>query len=182
MKVIYYLLIPSILMLLIQNAHAQSVVSVRYGMVEDVQTVKKDSKHAGGALAGGAIGALLAGPRHRPAKIIGSAAAGAAIQGAATSGELQQYTVKLQGGSVVKISTEQVDIRMGDCVSVEQGEHANIRRVSTVHCEAKEKVDPPPHHVSAADNCQKAKDELTKAESDDEVENAIKKVRVLCED
>jgi len=35
---------------------------------------------------------------------------------------------------------------------------------------------------AAASNCQSAKDELTKAQTDDAVELAVKKVRVLSED
>ena len=86
-------------------------------------------------------------------------------------------------GGVIKISTEQQDIRIGDCVAVELGPHANIRRVSTIHCETKKQTaSPPPHHQSAADNCLKAKNELASAQTDDEVNNAIKKVRILCED
>ena len=162
---------------------AGTAVSIRYGVVKDAQTVGKERRHAGGAVVGGVMGAILSGPRRRPLKIIGSAAAGAAIQSAATSGQLQQYTVNLMDGGVVKVSTEQQEIRIGDCVAVELGQHANIRRVSTFHCETKVKmVSPPPHHQSAADNCLKAKNELASAKTDDEVNNAIKKVRILCED
>ena len=42
--------------------------------------------------------------------------------------------------------------------------------------------EPADHHVAAADNCQKAKDELNTANTDDEIEMAVIKVRTLCED
>ena len=85
-------------------------------------------------------------------------------------------------GGQASITTEQTDIREGDCVSVEQGDHANIRRVSSYHCETNTESKPPEHHAAAASNCQSAKDELTKAQTDDAVELTVKKVRVLCED
>jgi hypothetical protein len=113
---------------------------------------------------------------------MGSAAAGAAIQGAATGSVAQQYTVQLRNGGQAIVSTEQQEIRQGDCVSVEQGQHANIRRVSDIHCEERHKTTIPEHHESSANNCQLAKDELTKAQTDESIDHAAKKVRVLCED
>ena len=162
-------------------SHAASAVQIDYGVVESVGTTTKDAKHAGGALAGGLIGGLIGPKRHQGLRVVAGAGIGAAVQGSATSGTLQQYSVKLNSGSQVIISTEQQDIRSGDCVSVEQGEHANIRRVSSYQCETKNKS-AEPHHVSSADNCQLAKDELNKADTDQAITNAAKKVRVLCED
>jgi outer membrane lipoprotein SlyB len=156
-------------------------VTIQYGTVEHVETVSKDASHAGGALAGGVVGALL-GRRHRLAKVAVGAAAGAAIQGAATSGTLQQYAVKMNYGGDIRISTEQTDIRTGDCVVVEQGEHANIRRVSSIHCEPPGTKTAPQHHQDAAGTCQVAKKELAAAETDETVKLAAQKVRILCED
>jgi hypothetical protein len=165
------------------HATAQTAIMMQYGTVSSVQLVKKDSKHAGGALAGGMMGALIAGPRHRGLKIVGSAAAGAAVQGAVTGGQVQMYTVAMVNGGVVQITSEQQDMRPGDCVVVEQGQHANIRRVGSINCESLNRPKTPPeHHTAAAESCEAAKQELVKAESDDEVDRAVKKVRTLCED
>ena len=49
-----------------------------------------------------------------------------------------------------------------------------IQRIKLTGCDE--------HHQSAADNCQLAKNELTKAETDKAITNAAKKFRVLCED
>lgn len=167
----------------VHGVFAASAVSINYGMVESVRTVQHEGKHAGGALAGGLLGAAVAGPRHRGLKIATSAVAGAAIQGAMTSGTAQQYTVRLVGGGQSVVTTEQQDIREGDCVAVEQGEHANIRRVSAFHCEQKKQASKPrADHQARADSCQAAKAELVKADADDEVDIAVKKVRILCED
>jgi outer membrane lipoprotein SlyB len=159
-----------------------SATSISYGTVASAISVDKESKHGGGALIGGLMGAALAGPRHRGLKIMGSAAAGAAIQGSATGYKGMQYTVKLVSGGQVVVTTEQQDIREGDCVTVEQGDHANIRRASSVHCEPPGTTTAPAHHVAASDSCQIAKTELTNATTDDAIDRAVKKVRVLCED
>ena len=177
-------LIASVFLTLTVNAAAEAddtVISIQYGIVKAVQTVEKDSKHAGGALAGGVIGALIGPSRHRGLRVAAGAATGAAIEGHATSGTLQQYAVDLGSGGTIEISTEQDDIRVGDCVSIEQGQHANIRRVGSINCESQQQT-PPDHHVSGASNCEKAKNELSGAQTDDEVDRAIAKVRTLCED
>jgi len=114
-------------------------------------------------------------------KIAGSAAAGGAIQGAATSGVEQAYNVALVGGGAVVVTTEQQDIREGDCVAVAQGRYANIQRVGSYHCEAARPYEAPAHHAQAASACDDAKAELSAAETDDAVDIAVKKVRALCE-
>ena len=114
--------------------------------------------------------------------MVAGAGIGAAVQGSATGGTVQQYSVKLNSGGQTIISTELQDIRTGDCVSIEQGDSANIRRVSSYHCETKNTTSIPEHHESAASNCGIAKNELAKAETDDAITNAAKKVRILCED
>ena len=163
-------------------ASSTQAVTINYGVVTSVGTVQKDSKHAGGALAGGMIGAMIGPRRHRGLRMAAGAAAGAAVQGAATSGILQQYAVALVGGGTSIVSTEQTDIRPGDCVSVEQGQYANIRRVGTIHCDGAGPDNPPEHHVTVANSCDTVKNELAHAETDEQIEIAMKKVRILCED
>jgi outer membrane lipoprotein SlyB len=161
---------------------AGSVAMIKYGKVEGVQTVKKDASHAGGAAVGGLAALAFGRGPHRMLKVAASAAAGAAIQGAATSGTLMQYTVRLIDGPEIKVSTEQPDIRMGDCVAVESGQYTNIRRVGSVHCEATVQPNPAPaHHQSVANDCETARAELANAKTDDAVDLAVKKVRGLCE-
>jgi hypothetical protein len=79
-----------------------------------------------------------------------------------------------------RIGFRQGDIRDGDCVSIEQGQHANIRRVSSVHCEQQTST-PPAHHAQAAEECDLAKQALIAADTDKALDIAIRKVRVLCE-
>ena len=169
----------AMLCLTVSVIHAQSV-TIQYGTVKGSTTVTEKSRHAGGALAGGVLGALIGPSRHRGLRVLAGAGIGAAVEGSATGGTLQQYTVALNNGGTTIINTEQSEIRIQDCVAIEQGEHDNIRRVSSIHCEIK--TESPEHHESAATNCQAAKDELSAAQSDDEVTIAGKKVRILCED
>ena len=161
---------------------AATAITINYGVVESAVTTTEDSKHAGGALAGGLMGALIGPKRHRGLRVVAGAGIGAAVQGSATGGTVEQYSVKLNSGGQTIISTELQDIRIGDCVSIEQGDKANIRRVSSYHCETKNTTSIPEHHESAAINCEMAKNELAKAETDDAITNAAKKVRILCED
>lgn len=161
---------------------ADTAVTINYGIVQSVSTVTEESSHAGGAVAGGLIGGLIGPKRHRGLRIVTGAAVGAAAQGSATGGTAQKYTVKLNSGVEEAITTEQTDIRSGDCVSIEQGDNANIRRVSSIHCETKNTTLIPEHHASDASNCDLAKNELIKADTEDEIDVAVKKVRVLCED
>ena len=158
---------------------AETAITINYGTVTAVSTIEEQSKHAGGAVAGGLLGAAFAGPRRHGLKIATSAAAGAAIQGAATGGTVQQYNITLVTGGTELISTEQVDIRVDDCVAVEQGEHTNLRRVGSAYCDGTHEGDPPKQQQDAAGNCDAAKDELAQADTDDEVDIAVEKVRVL---
>ena len=116
-----YLFYTSLLLLAFMvkpAAYAASAVTINYGTVKSVTTVEQEASHAGGAIAGGLLGAAIAGPRHRALKIGASAAAGAAVQGAATSGTTTQISVNLVDGGVVNITSEQQDFRVGDCVMV----------------------------------------------------------------
>jgi hypothetical protein len=163
-------------------SHAATAITINYGVVENAVTTTEKSSHAGGALAGGLMGALIGPRRHRGLRMVAGAGIGAAIEGSSTGGTVQQYSVKLNSGGQTIISTELSDIRTGDCVSIETGGTANIRRVSSYHCEVKNTTSIPEHHKAAASNCDLAKNELAKAETDDAITNAAKKVRILCED
>jgi outer membrane lipoprotein SlyB len=154
-------------------------VSLQYGTVKAVESVQAQSRHARGAILGGIGGAVLA-HGHPGLGALAGGLIGGSIEGHRTGKQtLRQYTISLAGGGAIVIDTEQRDIVLGDCVVVEQGQYANIRRVSGINCQVKQQ---PEHHVSAAGNCQKAKDELNEAKTSAEVENAVIKVRTLCED
>jgi outer membrane lipoprotein SlyB len=170
------------LLLSVTAAQAQVAgesLKLEYGTVDAVKTVQAQGSRAGGTIIGGLAGAAIA-HDHRGLGMIAGGLLGGGIEKRHTSKDtLEQYTVKLMDGGVVVIVTEQENMVVGDCVVVEQGQYANIRRVSSINCAIKQQ---PEHHVSAASNCQKAKDELNNAKTDKAIEQAVIKVRTLCED
>lgn len=89
--------------------------------------------------------------------------------------------MKLLDGSSVTITTEQGQIDVGDCVTVERGESANIRRVSQVHCQSRDAT-PSDEHLKEAGECEAAKAAMLDAETSDALEAAVRKARLLCEE
>jgi outer membrane lipoprotein SlyB len=181
MKTIYILLVVSAMVLggnvaLAQQA-GQSVV-LQYGTVEGVKTVQNDGKRAAGTAVGGLAGGIIA-KDHRGLGMLAGGLIGGRIEKHHTEGTLDQYTVRLKTGATLVVNSDQNDLIVGDCVVVEQGQYTNVRRVSSINCHLDQK---PAHHVSAANNCQLAKDELNSAKTDKEIESAVIKVRTLCED
>ena len=77
--------------------------------------------------------------------------------------------------------TDQTGMRMGDCVSVEQGRSGNIRRVSSVHCESRD-AEPTAEHRAEAAECAQAKQELANAADEAAFDLALRKARILCEE
>ena len=96
-----------------------------------------------------------------------------------------QHTVRLNNGTSIAVVTDHHNIVVGDCVAVEQGRHANIRRVSPVMCNinADHPAYPDLHaaNVAEADECHQAKQELLKATTEQETDIGYKKMRALCE-
>jgi outer membrane lipoprotein SlyB len=139
-----------------------------------------------GALLGGAAGYAIgkgssSGKKRRG--ILAGGAAGGLIGNRATKGTNKgyEYTVKLMAGNSISITTEQGRIDVGDCVTVERGESANIRRASEVHCQAKD-TRPSAEHVVEARECEAAKAAMLDAETTEVLEAAVDKARVLCEE
>jgi outer membrane lipoprotein SlyB len=182
MKILFSTITAVALVLSASSALAQQAgqsVSLQYGKVVKVDIVEDPGQRAGGTVVGGLAGAALA-RDHRGLGAIAGGLIGGGIEKHATKKMLQQYTVELRGdaGATV-VLTEQHDLVVGDCVVVEQGKYANIRRVSSVNCEVQQQ---PAHHARDASSCDKAKDELVAAKTDEAVQQAVTKVRTLCED
>jgi outer membrane lipoprotein SlyB len=181
MRTIYILLVVSTMLLAGNVALAQQAgqsVVLQYGTVEAVKTVQNDGKRAAGTAVGGLAGGLIA-KDHRGLGMIAGGLIGGGIEKHHTAGTLNQYSVTLMTGATMVVNSDQNDLIVGDCVVVEQGQYTNVRRVSSINCHLNQK---PEHHVSAANNCQLAKDELNSAKTDKEIESAVIKVRTLCED
>mgnify|MGYP001817222257 CR=1 FL=1 len=136
---------------------------------------------------GGALG-LLAASTGSTATQIAGAAVGAglgALVAKETAGKGQRYTIKLVSGSDIAIFTEQTNLVAGDCVSVEQGEHTNLRRLSSVNCSTS-----PSHpayqsmhssNTQSAGDCLRAKQDVLNRKTKEETDITLRKMRALCE-
>jgi outer membrane lipoprotein SlyB len=153
-------------------------VTLQYGTVESVSVVHNDGKRAAGTAIGGIAGGVIA-HDHRGLGMLAGGLIGGSVEKHHTAGTLNQYSVKLLTGPVTIVNSDQNDLIVGDCVVVETGQYTNVRRVSSINCHVDQQ---PEHHVDAAANCQAAKDELNNANTNDAIEQAVIKVRTLCED
>ncbi len=162
-------------------------VSINYGIVEDIGRKKVDSAAPGGAVLGGIIGAATSGHHHR-----GKNAAIGALSGGVLSAILQGnrdayvYQVEMVDGGEKAIMTEQNTARVGDCVAVEEGRLANIRRVSSAHCEHSTHPARQDYMVHARANenaaeCHVAKEMALKATTEKDMDIALKKVQIFCD-
>ena len=167
--------------------------TVEYGVVTNVNAIEVDKDKSnlamgGGGLLGGVVGYAVgkgssAGKKRRG--IILGAAGGALLgkEAAKDTGKVKayEYKVSLIEGDSVSIATEQGHIDVGDCVTVERGESANIRRVSQVHCQDKD-TEPTTEHVTEAKECAAGKAAIADAKTDEAIVDAVEKARELCEE
>ena len=169
---------------------AGQMASIRHGTVVGMQTVDLNNADAlKGALVGGAFGAALTrsskGSSRRERNAIIGAVLGAAA-GAASRKTGRLYSVRINEGTVLQIVTEQTEIRINDCVIVEEaGGRANIRRTALSACEvASESLMNEPDIQAElqeeAAECTVAKEQLINAETDEQMEFAVRKIQILC--
>ena len=150
----------------------------------------KDDSVAKGALVGGAIGLAAgsgkSGKEKRKRTAIG-ATAGGLLGSAKKNPKGMQYAVRTGEGTVVHVVTDQREVRIGDCVAVEEsGGKANIRRIAEEACqpESAEVLNDPAireEMQEEAAECAAAKEELLAAETDEAVDRAMRKMSILCD-
>jgi len=150
-----------------------------------------DSSAIGGALVGGAFGAALTRSSRSRSTRNRNAAIGAVIGGASAANSTRPgrlYTVTTNEGTMIQIATEQTEIRVDDCVFVEEsGGTANIRRAPVTACEPESQsvMESPAvveELVGEAEECALAKDALVEAETDEEIDRARRLMSILCFD
>lgn len=164
--------------------------TVRTGTVTAMRSVDlNDGNALGGALVGGAFGAALTRSSKGSSRRDRNAAIGAVLGGAAAASKTRPgriYTVTTNEGTMIQIATEQTEIRVDDCVFVEEaGGTANIRRAPATACDpASQQVMKDAAIVEEmqeeANECAAAKQELVDADSDDAIDRAVRKVKLLC--
>jgi outer membrane lipoprotein SlyB len=166
--------------------------TVRTGLVTGMRSVDlNDSSAIGGALVGGAFGAALTRSSRSRSTRNRNAAIGAVLGGAAAANSTRPgrlYTVTTNEGTMIQIATEQTEIRVDDCVFVEEsGGTANIRRAHATACEPESQsvMESPAvveDLVEEAEECAAARQELVDADSEEAIDHAVRKMRILCFD
>jgi outer membrane lipoprotein SlyB len=163
--------------------------NITIGTVEGAERVQLDAQTGRGALLGGAAGWAIA--RNQSSSRQAAAAAAGAGLGALSrnqrhGGTGMRYTVRTAQGSAISVVTDQTEVRIGDCVSVEQtGNTANIRRVDNDLCRPASPLvveTATPMLREEADRCAQAKDRLFAAKTPEDVEVARQIMDVMCND
>lgn len=183
------------LLLLSQDALGQRAgqsVTVRTGTVTAMRSVDlNDGNAIAGALVGGAFGAALTRSSKSSGRRDRNTAIGAVIGGAAAASKTRPgrvYSVMINEGTMIQIATEQTEIRIDDCVFVEEaGGTANIRRAPATACEPESREVMNDAAIveemrEEASECAAAKQELINADSDEGLDRAARKVKLLCYD
>lgn len=159
------------------------------GKVVKTERVQLQSDAAKGALVGGVVGYHLTSKNKSSSRKWTNAMAGAAVGSAAkraSEGDLTGtlYTVDTGGGSMVKVISDQTEIRQGDCVMIEEiRDTVNIRRMDSSACDPKSQTalkQVEEELQEEASECVAAKELLLKAETDEEIELAVRKIKLLC--
>ncbi len=168
-------------------------MTVQTGVVIAAQAVNLQSAAGRGAAVGGVVGLAATSSNRSTSRRIRNTAIGAGTgaliaRGAQGNLDGMQYTVETGPGSRITVVTDQTQVRVGDCVNVEQAGSgtANVRRVSEGLCEAlfANEVDEELHAYMTreADMCLQAKERLMDAETDEAFETAMRRVKFLCDD
>ena len=168
-------------------------MSVQTGIVIGAQAVNLQSAAGRGAAVGGVVG-LAATSRNRSSSrrlrntAIGAGTGALIARNAQGSLDGMQYTIEVGPGSQIIVVTDQTQVRVGDCVNVEQAGSgtANVRRVSDAMCEAAfaNAVDDDikAEYAQLADMCLQAKQRMMDAETDEAFELAVRRMQMLCDD
>ena len=168
-------------------------MSIQTGIVVATQAVNLQSAAGRGAVVGGVVGYATTSSRQSSSRRARNTAIGAgtgALIARRAQGSLDgmQYTIETGPGSRIVVVTDQTQIRVGDCVNVEQAGSgtANVRRVSESLCDAvfDNQVDEElqTYMNREADACLQAKDRMMEAETDEAFDIAVRRVDFFCDD
>jgi hypothetical protein len=168
-------------------------MSIQTGVVIAAQAVNLQSAAGRGAVVGGVAGLATTSRNRSTSRRIRNTAIGAGTgaliaRGAEGNLDGMQYTVETGPGNQIVLVSDQTQVRVGDCVTVEQagGGMTNVRRVSEALCEAAFsggiEEDLNTYMQYEADMCLNAKERLLEAETDEAFEVAMRRVKFLCDD
>ena len=166
--------------------------TIRAGEVTGMRSVDlNDGNAVGGALVGGAFGAALTRSGSSSRSRNRNAAIGAILGGAAASSQRSEgriYTVTTNDGTMIQVATEQTEIRIRDCVFVEEAAgKTNIRRAPATACEPEsreilQEEDVEEELQEDAALCFNARQQLADADDDATFDRAVRRVKLLCYD
>ena len=160
---------------------------LQHGIVQSAKVVQLDSEAAKGALLGGAVGLWSANGKKQSKKwrnaLVGATAGGVLKSRSEGDRRGMEYVVAITAGTTIRIISDQSEIKVGDCVTVEQsGKTANIRREPSTTCQPQsQKVVQDLHEEfeEEANECLAAKQQLLDAKAE-EVDAVLQKVQILC--
>lgn len=160
---------------------------LQHGLVQSANVVQLDSEAAKGALLGGAVGLWSANGKKQSKKwrnaLVGATAGGVLKSRSEGDRRGMEYVVAINSETTIRIISDQSEIRVGDCVTVEQsGKTANIRREPSATCQPQsQKVVQNLHEEfeEEANECLAAKQQLLDAKAE-EVDAVLQKVQILC--
>jgi len=189
-------LVTLLLMACASTASAQrsgQSMTVQTGVVIAAQAVNLQSAAGRGAAVGGVVGLAATSSNRSTSRRVRNTAIGAgtgALVARRAQGNLDgmQYTIETGPGSQIIVVTDQTQVRVGDCVTVEQAGAGttNVRRVNDALCEAAFSggidEDLNAYLQYEADMCLNAKQRLMEAETDEAFEVAMRRVNFLCDD
>lgn len=138
-----------------------------------------------GALIGGLLGFLSGEGQsgsNKALRTIGGMAIGSAIDKSGERQYVHRYSIDVGRGSLSYIIMPRRDFRLGDCVAIEKGRSANLRHVASVFCEQEVPEEYRRSHVVNADACEKAKQQVLEANTEETIHQAALKMKVLCDD
>ena len=159
-------------------------MSVQTGVVISARSVELASEAGRGAAVGGIAGYAMtssgqSSSRRARNTILGAGIGGAMSNRAQGSRNGMQYTVEIAPGQQITVVTDQTEVRVGDCVNVEQAGSgtANVRRVSQAMCQAAA-TDTVGEEITQeydrlAGMCLAAKERMMEAETDEALEVAL---------
>jgi outer membrane lipoprotein SlyB len=194
-------IVTALLALALGAQIAQAQTRVQYGRITAVTptTVTDSTGRNVGTVVGGGIGLATGSGQsgsNRALRTAVGATAGRQVGNMATRAQAFEYTVLIGGTNTVRIVSDQAGKRVGDCVSIEQGQFANIRLVADSRCNPPPAraaapaatpapapapaAAPEPADVQAANACEQAKQQVLDAETDDAFSLAERRMRLLC--
>ncbi len=170
--------------LLAVQAYAQS--SVTFGRITAVRAVQVEDQgaRAAGTLVGGALGVASGGSgrssSNRALRGLGGAAVGSRMAGSMSRSTAFEYTVLIGGTSTIRMVTDAVGLRVGDCVAVERGSFNNLRLAPDERCDVAGGAVPATARAES-DACITAKQQLVDAATDADFDRAERRMRLLCD-